>query len=503
MTATPSAAPRLRIIAINDVYTLENLPRLGTLVATLAAADPVPCTLFTLAGDFLAPSLLSSLDSGHGMVDVMNALGVTHVTFGNHEDDLDVPTLQLRMAELDAVWLGTNVPDFASPLPASDRVTVAPGLDVALIGVVSDDPAIYRQPPFGGVPVLPPIPTVIASAQTLLAAGAAAVIPLTHLAVADDRALIAAATAALPRPFPIILGGHDHVPIVEPPGGPGGAGTWLVKAGQDATHALICELSWPAGPAAAAEVTVRLEPVAGYPEDAALRALVDHHMAPVHALHLAALLCIPEGQELSSVGARHQPSTLATLLCTAIRDATRADLCLINGGGVRGVSTYRGRFTYADLETELPFDNEIVSVPLPGAVLAEAVASSRSHAPADFSGYLHADDAVLIDASARITHAAGAPFDPARTYRVAIMRDLLVGMDDIEPLVAWARANPDSVPPEGAGRAIKTVVVDAFGAMLVRELGGPDAMASVDTNHDGVLSVAEIAAGIARLHGCG
>jgi 2',3'-cyclic-nucleotide 2'-phosphodiesterase (5'-nucleotidase family) len=39
-------------------------------------------TAVVLAGDFLAPSLLSSLDSGRGMVDVMNDVGIEFVCFG-------------------------------------------------------------------------------------------------------------------------------------------------------------------------------------------------------------------------------------------------------------------------------------------------------------------------------------------------------------------------------------------------------------------------------------
>ena len=92
--------PTLRIVAVNDVYTLENLPRLRSLVqhhATTAKADAL---MVTLAGDFVAPSILSSLDSGRGMVECMNAVGVTHVTFGNHEDDISTEALRQRIGEL-------------------------------------------------------------------------------------------------------------------------------------------------------------------------------------------------------------------------------------------------------------------------------------------------------------------------------------------------------------------------------------------------------------------
>jgi 2',3'-cyclic-nucleotide 2'-phosphodiesterase (5'-nucleotidase family) len=76
----------LRIVHINDVYELDNLPRLKTLVERCSVGCPNLIT--TLAGDFLAPSCLSSLDSGKGMIKVMNSIPITHVCFGNHENDV-------------------------------------------------------------------------------------------------------------------------------------------------------------------------------------------------------------------------------------------------------------------------------------------------------------------------------------------------------------------------------------------------------------------------------
>src|ERR1700679_2436869 len=116
-TVQASRGPRLRVVAVNDVYTLENLPRLRSLVKHHAEADPADVLLVTLAGDFVAPSILSSLDFGRGMVDCMNAVGVTHAILGNHEDDIPVEELRKRITELHATLLGTNVRAFTPTLP--------------------------------------------------------------------------------------------------------------------------------------------------------------------------------------------------------------------------------------------------------------------------------------------------------------------------------------------------------------------------------------------------
>src|SRR5258708_29013643 len=94
--------PHLRIVSFNDVYSLENLPRLATLLAASAADGAADRTLVVLAGDFLAPSILSSLDRRRGVADCLNALGVTHVPFRNREDDVPLPELRHPVGQLQA-----------------------------------------------------------------------------------------------------------------------------------------------------------------------------------------------------------------------------------------------------------------------------------------------------------------------------------------------------------------------------------------------------------------
>jgi len=50
----------------------------------------------TLAGDFVSPSTLSSIDGGRGMVKTLRACGVTHVSLGNHEADIKQGVLRER-----------------------------------------------------------------------------------------------------------------------------------------------------------------------------------------------------------------------------------------------------------------------------------------------------------------------------------------------------------------------------------------------------------------------
>lgn len=480
---------RLRIVAINDVYSLENFPRLATLIERERSNDPADVLLVTLAGDFLSPSLLSSLDAGRGMVDCLNALGVTHVSLGNHEDDLLEEELLARLGELRGTVLATNVRGLLPSLKASDVVVVG-GVRVGMLGVVMTDPSVYRRAPFGGRDVRSPIPSALAETRRLLESeGCALVVPLTHQFVHDDRALARAQRDA-GAPFPVILGGHEHQPVRVDEGG-----TWIVKAGSDAANAAIVDLELDLD--GDIDARVRIEPVLAHAEDAALRARVDAHMARVRELETATLLPLEADNQLSSIGTRSRQTSLGALLCRRIRDCVGAELCLFNGGGIRASRTYDARFTYGDLKREVPFDNEIVVARIPGRVVRDAVAASRAHAPAEHGGFLQVDDDVTVDATGLVvTHVRGVALDPARDYRVALVRNLLLGLDGVEPLVRFAKESPDRVPDEGSGRDVRVVLVNAFSVALWKQLGGFDA---VDTNKDERVSAADVAEALERI----
>lgn len=460
-------AVRLRILSVNDIYTLENLPRLASLLR--AHVLPAPdVTISIIAGDFVGPSLLSSLDAGRGMVDCLNALGIDYAILGNHEDDIPPAELHARVAEFRGTWLATNV-DFDPKMPR-DAVIRVGDHTVGLVAVVVDDLAVFRGAPFGGATLRPAQATALAAAAELRARGCSTVIAITHQDMANDRLL------ARTRAFPLIVGGHEHVPFME-----NVEGTWIVKAGADGVAAIVSDLTF----GAELTITVTRVAVAGYPEDADIRARVERHMAKVREITDATLVEVAPGEVLSSVGTRVRQTTMGTLLCTRVRDAMHADVAILNGGAIRANRDYPERFTYGDLEAEVPFDNEVVVVAMPGAILEAAIAASRAHAPVESGGFLQS----CVDP---------ATLDDARTYRVALVRNLFVGMDHNEPLMQFAHDRPVAIPPAGTGRDIKLLLAESFAVELWKKLGGFD---QIDTNHDGAVDEAEVMAALARITG--
>src|SRR5262249_50108383 len=156
--------------------------------------DAADVMIVVVAGDFVAPSILSSIDAGRGMVECLNDVGITHVVFGNHEDDVTTEELRKRVRELHATWLATNVHRFDPPLPEILVLEVgahaARVVRVGLVGVVMDDKTVYRRAPFGGAAMEPANAAALREARRLMdVEHCSCVISITHQTLADDRAL--------------------------------------------------------------------------------------------------------------------------------------------------------------------------------------------------------------------------------------------------------------------------------------------------------------------------
>jgi len=474
----------IRILAINDVYELSNLPRLLTLKKQL---NPLP-DAFVVAGDFLSPSVLSSIDQGHGIVDMFNAIGVTHVCFGNHEADLALEVIKRRIKESKFVWLNTNIPTFFHddssitktisinshdkgcqatkssghnfkdthqmhhsnqpitikttkkkfPMKESSIVTSKCGkVSIELLGLMSDESDMFRDGTFKGLEIESTVEHIKqaydclqTSKQTDSGVSNAllptCLVPLTHQSMKGDRKM-AEKCAALNIDLPLVIGGHDHIPMIEKhaksPVTHNG-GTMVVKTGSDAVHAGVIDLQFaeatncsdnhePANTATMElkQVEVSLLDVKHFKSDLPAKARMKRHLSvisnlqdyPLASLDLLqdelAAIGVPSDVLLSSEKSRFRQTSVGALLAYAVKEELQADVCVINGATIKGDTAYDGKvITFRELKEELPFPTKMISVNLPGTVLQAAIRYSRTHGPdgQERRGYLQVDSGVII-----------------------------------------------------------------------------------------------------------
>eukprot|EP00413_Alexandrium_margalefii_P005973 CAMPEP_0204513400 /NCGR_PEP_ID=MMETSP0661-20131031/1485_1 /ASSEMBLY_ACC=CAM_ASM_000606 /TAXON_ID=109239 /ORGANISM="Alexandrium margalefi, Strain AMGDE01CS-322" /LENGTH=208 /DNA_ID=CAMNT_0051518573 /DNA_START=55 /DNA_END=681 /DNA_ORIENTATION=+ len=123
-----------------------------------------------------------------------------------------------------------------------------------------------------------------------------------------------------------------------------------------------------------------------------------------------------------------------------------------------------------DLFAELAFGTEMAVIELPGHIIAESVKSTRDlEKPAP--NFLHCDSGVTVDGSNNVTAIAGKPLEPQRKYRIATYQMLLTGLNIIEPLYSYVKANLE-VPTEEQCLGAKDIVITVLMKDMWRQLLG-------------------------------
>lgn len=455
-------AVRATLLSVNDVYLLEpsaeglgGLARLATKVREIRRESPH--TLFTLAGDTLSPSLMSALFKGRQMVEAWNLLGLDMATFGNHEFDFGPDVLRARMGESRFVWLSSNVLDRKRRTPfGGARVASVKELGrarVGFIGLTAPETATTSSPG-PDVEFLEPI-----------AAGRAALaelgdvdlrVALTHLEIARDEALARA------LPLHVILGGHDHEPMLVQAGP-----TLILKAGADALNLGEVEyvLGCPDRPLARRH---RLHPItSAIPEAADVLALVGRYGAALDREldQPAGRAEVPlDGREAE---VRRRETNLGNFVADVMRERLGADVALLNGGALRGNRLLAaGPITRRDLHGLFPFGNVLVLAEVRGDALRQALERAVAGSPRPAGAFLQVSGLRLVFDPARapgqrvLTVAVGgAPLDPARAYTVALPDYLARGGDGY----SMFRAARLLVTPEHGPGLVETLLADVEG----------------------------------------
>ncbi|KAJ3070623.1 hypothetical protein HDU98_006352, partial [Podochytrium sp. JEL0797] len=509
-TDTKKVTHTLRLITVNDVYKMNMLPSLATAIEEIKKEGvPVFCLL---PGDFISPSLLSSLDKGFGMIDVLNQTGIDFVCFGNHEDDIDFASLTSRIAQSDFKWVNTNMSGLQVEASMREKVPTysvievppvagrSPSKRVALLGLCTDDSKLYKPHHFGGAIMEPVNGTAIKYATEVLQSESIdLVIPMTHQDIERDRNL---ATTGL---FPIIVGGHEHEPFLE-----NISGSQIVKTGADATQFSIVDIQWSSG-SEIPRVSVQLKDTDTFAPNQRVLESVQKHLRAVDLLKESVLCRIPDTVVLSSRHVRRRPTTMSIFLCSIVRDAMNAECALINAGTFRGNKKYPievKKFTYMDLEAEMPFPSEIALHKLPGRVINAIVAFSRAPAlqtpPIEKGGYMQSCDAIKWDpVSNRVISIHGEPLDPERLYATAISYQTVAGLDNIEPLLEHLGIEPnDPLSVNGSQEydfiGAKELIVSRFCLSIWHDMLLSESFDGIDSDRSGAICKDEIYAAFSR-----
>jgi 5'-nucleotidase len=429
----PRVPAPVTFLQMNDVYSmvpidgLGGLARVATLKQRLAAAGRTP--FLVLAGDFLSPSVASSVFKGEQMIAALNAAGLDLATLGNHELDFGDDVLIQRMREARFEWIVSNVIDTNTGQPiggaAPYLVKTFGAMKVGFLGLCLDTAEITPDK-LKHTRIVDPIAAARQYLPVLKREGATVIVAVTHLAFATDRELV--------ETFPeidLVIGGHEHFLITSTENR-----TLISKAGSDAKALARIDVNRTA--AGTVERFYELLPItAAIPDDPRTAAVIASFESRLSSEleHVIGTTRVP--LDGISQHLRSQETNLGDLLADAMRADAGTDIAIVNSGSIRGNRIFPpGPLTRRTLIEIHPFDNTIVKLSMPGGVLLQALNTGVEKLPAAFGVFPQVSGLTMtVDTKAppgdrvRDVRINGQPLQPERMYTVAIADFIFRGGD--------------------------------------------------------------------------
>lgn len=436
-----------KIVQLNDVY--EIAPISGGLYGGMARVayirdsikETTPNTYMVLAGDFLNPSLLSTIKyegksiQGRQMVDVMNAMDFDLVTFGNHEFDLKEEDLLARLDESKFAWTSANVQHvtdkgnvpfyynvasekkpipthYIIDVPIDENQTLPVGFFSVTINSTPQDYVHYKDYYYAAQ-----------EAYQGLQEKAEVILGLTHVSLDQDKQL-----AESMEKVPLIMGGHEHFNMLVPTSN----GT-IAKADANAktvyVHTIQYNLDTKETNVYSKLVHVN-DKVGSQPEteqvvakwqkilETELKEFIDD---PNEIIYHA-----EEPLDGTDEASRSKQTNLGALITKAMAAAynDNLDAVVVNGGSIRIDDMIEGNVSSTDVFRILPFGGSIIKVDIKGDLLVESL--DYTETKSGTGAYLQRYN---IEYKNGNWHIANKPIESDKIYQIAMTDFLITGYD--------------------------------------------------------------------------
>lgn len=376
--------PRVEFVLVqmNDTYEIAphrpespgGLARVSAIIKQLRLIHP---NIYVLhAGDFLTPSSFSNFTDSSGqllegrqMVEVLNAMGIDFITFGNHEFDISEVGLLNRLDELDVMLLSnncmhkttTNAQRFrqrGNEIPRSVMLSDKTGQGYKLGLTATTLP--YNRKSF--VAYLDPFAQTRAELETLAQTCDASIV-LTHQSRGDDSLM----AAGIPG-ISLIMGGHEHFSFIDTVGQ-----TFIAKADANARTIWVHRIILQRGEKPVAHSNlITITP--DMPEDSLTSDIIrkwSEYSRSMLAREAGFDERIIAKTDLRLDAREREVRRLPTLFGTHLAQAAieafpGAQMAFINSGSIRYDEVITGSITAADIAKALPFGGKLALLEMKG-----------------------------------------------------------------------------------------------------------------------------------------
>ncbi|WP_426753848.1 bifunctional metallophosphatase/5'-nucleotidase [Myxococcus sp. Y35] len=481
---------------------------LSAYVARLRADNPDGVLLLD-AGDMFQGTLPSNLTEGAVVIDVYNHLGVAAAAIGNHEFDYGpegpgsmalgagedpLGALKARVRQARFPMLSANLREAATgKAPAwmgndGTFLTTVKGVKVGVLGLTTEStPNVTNPANVTSLRFLPLAPAALDASRSLRARGAEVVVAVAHAGgkCADlrdprdtsscdrgDAEILAMLDALPPGTLDAVVAGHTHqtmghffgdVPVIETSGLARSLG--VVELYVDPVRRRV--IPERTRIQAAIPLCAKVDAASGSCDGRRLGAQPEVRLAPADFLGTQV---VPDAQvapllapalELAREAQHRQvglvaptplvrgytaEGALGNLVADVLRASARADVGVMNPGGIRA-DLPAGPLTFGHVFEALPFDNMVAVITLTGAELTRLM--SLAHADERGAVFAVSGLEVTLDRCPGprrlqgVSLTGGKPLQPEHLYRVALPDFLARGGDGLGPVTR-------ALPPERA-----------------------------------------------------
>lgn len=473
----------LHIVHFNDIYNLdiayEEEPRGG---ARKFASQMKkykqelafkgffkPLVLFS--GDFVGPSLMSSLTQGAHLIDALNAIGADYGTFGNHELDYGYESLKARLKGVDddifdqevgfqdyetseTQWISTNMTEVATGYPMGGSQvsryalfewggefgtaleTEKPksrAIKVGLLAVSENWLSQCSQLPPNTLAYEDYIESAKKTAKFLRQNGAEIVLAITHNRLSNDYKLM----DAVPE-IDLLLGGHDHFYKND-------LSKRIVKSGEEWRWLSKVEIELKRGNPKPIVRLETVEIVSSMPDDIQITALCDKFDRMCEQKFKRVIFRTAVDFNPMEEYVRYKESALCNWMCDicvedySLQDGLQtADICILLGYSFAGKAVIpAGDFTLANLFSILPLPLTMCVVKITGQNVVDSLTEGCESLPEECGAIHHVNAAlsysIVVSSDGKSKPIVkdvlfkGQPIDLKKTYTVCLPSIMCTG----------------------------------------------------------------------------
>lgn len=350
-------------------------------------------------GDFVSGDIVGTVTKGEAIVNIMNRTGYDVITLGNHEFDFGLPHILSLTEALDATTVCANFRSTTNEEPTfSPYEIISYGdVDIAYIGLTTTATAtLVSNDTFkdeeGNVLYDFAHNNLYETTQhyvdQAIAEGADYVVALAHLGdVSQGGHINSVEMITNTRGIDVLIDGHDHHEIEQRlVKNSDNEDVILTSSGTKFHNIGVITLSTDGKftstlmpTAELTEIDADVQSFTDSIKQEALKAgerVIGHTDFPISIKG-------PDGKRI----VRNSEANIGNLCADAIRHGTKAEIALINGGGIRA-SIDAGDITINDCFKVFSFNNTVCTAAMSGQQILDALEFGARATPAEVGGFL-------------------------------------------------------------------------------------------------------------------